>query len=357
MRITIKDVARAAGVSVATVSRVFNDSGPVSPVTRTRIREVASRLRYTPDEAARSLIMRRTSTIGVFLPDLYGEFYSEVIRGIDQTARARGYHILVSGSHNDPDELDAAFRAMRGRVDGLIVMSPALHTRALVRELPETLPVVLLNSPRDGDFADSVVVDNVGGARAMVRHLATLGHTRIAIICGAPGNHDSAERLKGYRSAMTGRRTAGWEIAGDFTEKSGYEAVASILTMRPRPTAIFASNDSMAIGALSALREAGIRVPADMAVVGFDDIPLARYMSPPLSSVHVAIDELGARATTRLLDALTEKAPRGARKREVLKTRLMVRESCGARGRGGRSAGSRKQVPGKSRFSREEAGS
>ena len=329
---TIKDVAREAGVSVATVSRVFNESGPVSEDTRRRIREVATRLQYTPHAGARSLITSKTSTIGVLLPDLYGEFFSEVIRGMDQTAQRHGYHLLVSGSHDAKDEIEAALVAMRGRVDGVIAMSPHLDPPALIANVPPSLPVVLLNCPVDGDDYDALTIENRSGAYAMVRHLADLGHRAIAIIGGAEGNYDASERLAGYRDAMRDlglERRAEWEVPGDFTEASGYRAIAPLLALADRPAAIFAANDAMAIGALSALREVGLRVPDDIAVAGFDDIPLARYMSPPLSSVHVAIAELGARGVETLLHAIDSKNTH-TRAHQRLPTALVIRRSCGA---------------------------
>jgi LacI family transcriptional regulator len=346
---TIRDVAREAGVSVATVSRVLNGSGPVHEQTRERIRAVARELRYVPDSAARSLITRRTETLGVVLPDLYGEFFSEVMRGLDQSARRRGYHVLVSSSHADRAEIEAAVRAMMGRVDGLVVMAPDVDAASLADNLPESLPVVLLNSGLGGDAGgsgvsfpfDTVDVDNYGGARGAVRHLVGLGHTRVALVKGAERNHDARERLRGYRDALAGARLeapARWELPGDFTEAAGHDAALRILRMRPRPTALFAANDSMAIGALSALREAGARVPEDVAVVGFDDIPLARYMSPPLSSVHVDIARLGGRAVERLLELVAERdggaTERGSRsrRRETMATSLVVRASCGGAG-------------------------
>ena len=328
---TIKDVAREAGVSVATVSRVMNDSGPVSEETRRRIREVAERMRFTPNLAARSLITARTATLGVLLPDLYGEFFSEVLRGIDQAARRHGYHLLVSSSHADRTEAEAALRAMRGRVDGLMVMSPELDARALVQNLPDRLPLVLLNSAVDGDAYDSLTIENFEGASAMVRHLVALGHRRIAMIRGAARNHDAAERLRGYRAALRAAgiaREPAWELAGDFTDESGYRAVTALLQLDPRPTAVFAANDAMAIGAMSALREAGVAVPTEMAVAGFDDIPVARYVSPALTSVRVPIWEMGERATERLLSLVGGRVG-GAPRQETLATRLVVRESCG----------------------------
>ena len=331
---TIKDVAREAGVSVATVSRVLNDSGPVSPETRRRIREVATRLRFAPNSAARSLITARTTTLGVLLPDLYGEFFSEVIRGIDQAARRHGYHLLVSSSHADRAETEAALRAMRGRVDGLVIMSPDLDARALVQNLPDRLPLVLLNSAVQGNAYDALTIENYEGASAMVRHLISLGHRRVAMLKGAARNQDAADRLRGYRAALRSagiERDPAWEIAGNFTEESGYRAVEALLRLEPRPTAVFAANDAMAIGAMSALREAGVAIPGEMAVAGFDDIPIARYVSPPLSSVRVPIGELGERATEMLLEAIRAGKDRTTRRRETLATTLVIRQSCGSR--------------------------
>ena len=328
---TIKDVARAAGVSVATVSRAFNDSGPVSEETRRRVREVADSLRYSPNSAARSLITSRTGSIGVLLPDLYGEFFSEVIRGIDQTAQGHGFHLIVSSSHADRSEVEAALRAMRGRVDGLIVMSPEVDALALVTNLPEHLPVVLLDCWVDGDAYDSVNIDNFGGAYAMVRHLAGLGHRRIATITGALRNHDAAERQRGYRAALDDAGlewSEAWEVAGDFTEQGGYQAAMTLLARGERPTAVFAANDSMAIGALSALREAGHRVPDDIALAGFDDITIARYVHPSLSSVRVNISDLGAQATALLIGAVSNENQH-VRRQVTLPTTLVLRTSCG----------------------------
>ena len=341
MRVTIREVAREAGVSVATVSRVLNGTGQASPQTIKRIREVAARLRYAPNEAARSLIRSRAHALGVLLPDLHGEFFSEVIRGIDQRSRQAGFHVLVSSFHADRGEMEGALRALRGRVDALILMAPDVDTRGLLAAQGADLPTVLINVPPAGaGSCDSVNVDNVGGARAMVRHLLSLGHRRIAIITGGANNDDSRERVRGYRAAL---RAAGvsvepmLEVAGDFTEAGGYAAAEELLRLKHPPRAIFAANDAMAVGALGALRDHGVRVPDDIAIAGFDDIPIARYMTPPLSSVHVAIDELGRRATELALDAVEGDASR-PRRREVLRTTLIVRSSCGA-GQGRRSRG------------------
>ena len=328
--VTIKDVARAAGVSVATVSRVWNDAAFVSPETRQRVAEIAARLGYSPHGAARSLITRTTFALGVLLPDLYGEFFSEIIRGIDHRAQAAGYHLLVSSSHESKDEIDAALRSMRGRVDGMIIMSSDLEARRTLHALQGSFPVVLLNGGAESDAFDTITIENHEGAREMTRHLLARGHRRIAMIGGPRRNFDAAERLRGYESALAEKGIALDEsllVQGDFSELSGHRAVKQLLALEPRPTAIFAANDSMAIGALSALRENDLRVPDDMAVAGFDDIPLARYMHPPLSTVHVDISQLGERAAALLLSTLEQ----GTRPHEHLQlsTTLVIRASCG----------------------------
>ena len=328
MLATIRDVAHAANVSVATVSRVMNDIDNVLPETKKRVLKAAAALRFTPSGAARSLITRRTDTIGALLPDLYGEYFSEFIRGIDQAARARGLHLLLSSSHGDAVEAAAALRAMAGRVDGLLVMSPHADVDFLSHNLPGSLPVVLVNTavglPRHATF----VVDNFGGAHAMTRHLFAAGRKRIAFINGPEGNPEARERLRGYRAALR-KDAKALVFEGDFTEESGWAAGCRIAQTRPRPDAIFAANDMMAIGCLAALATAGLRVPEDLSLGGFDDIPISRYVAPALTTIRVPIAALG----TAALDALVKVI--GAPEIEpgrpvVMPVDLIVRRSCGA---------------------------
>jgi LacI family transcriptional regulator len=327
---TIREVAREAAVSVATVSRVFTGKGPVRHATQERIRRAAERLRYVPHGAARSLITRQTQTLGVLLPDLFGEFFSEIIRGVDTTARRAGYHLLVSGSHSDRTETEAMLGAMRGRVDGLIVLSSELDAATIEAHLPHKLPVVLLGAGRNGGAVHTIDVDNYRGARAMTRHLLGLGHRRIAFVTGPRSNRDAAERLRGFRDVMRSAvdATAGPEVAGEFREEGGYRAAGRILRTRPRPSAVFAANDSMAIGLLSAFREEGLRVPEDIALAGFDDIPIARFTTPALTTVHVPIAELGRSAARCLLQALDGRENRATH--ETFAAKLVVRGSSGA---------------------------
>ncbi len=330
---TIKDVAREAGVSVATVSRVFNDSGQVSEDTRRHVREVAGRLNYWPNGVARSLITNRTHSLGVLLPDMHGEFFSEVIRGIDLTARNQNLHLLVSSSHSEIDALIAALLSLRGRIDGLIVMAPDVDAPPAIRACIGELPVVMLNPGLDLEDCDSVSIANYDGAYQMVKHLLGLGHRRIAIVKGPERNIDARQRLYGYRRALAdggGEMLPALEVRGDFREASGSDAVAEILRLSPRPTAVFAANDYMAVGLISALREAGLRVPDDMAVAGFDDIPIARFVVPSLTTVRVDAFALGQRAVEMLLPRTQSKKPADPA-HDVLPTTLVLRASTGPR--------------------------
>jgi LacI family transcriptional regulator len=331
MGVTIKDVARAAQVSVASVSRVLNGHATVTQETRDHILAVMKQLRYVPHEGARSLSTNLTNMVGVLLPDLYGEFFSEMIRGIDGAARLRGLHILVASLHGGADEAAAAIRTMRGRVDGLIVMSPHVDADLLAQNLPEHLPVVLVNSGAGGGAYASVSIDNYSAAYAMVRHLAACGHRAIAFITGPADNHEAQERLRGYRAALADLVPGAKEIVyeGDFSEQSGTRVGAALAKKRKRPDALFAANDMMAVGAQIALQQGGVAVPGDIAVAGFDDIPVARYVTPALTTVRVPIAELGAQALARLTQRIGHADTGIDSTAATLDAQLVVRASSG----------------------------
>ncbi len=329
---TIRDVAKKAGVSVATVSRVLNNSASVTDETRDRIQAIAQKLHYVPNASARGLSTRRSDIIGLLLPAVNGDFFSEVIRGADQAAQQRGFHFLVSSHHNNPAEIHAELQAISGRVDGLLLMSPNQDARSLRKStLPANLPVVLLNCLPQGEPVDALTVDNRAGAFEIVQHLIGHGHKRIAIIKGLSQNIDSRERLEGYRLALKKNgceRSSTLEIEGSFDESSGYDAAPAILNLRPRPSAVFAANDAMAVGALSALLDAGVSIPGEIALVGFDDTPVARYLTPSLTTVHVPISDLGTLAMNRIIDVV-QKGKRVKREHIVLPTETIIRHSCG----------------------------
>jgi LacI family transcriptional regulator len=331
---TIKDVAERAGVSVATVSRALNGHPSVTAAARERVQQAAVALHYMPHGAARSLSTRRTDSIGVLLPDLHGEFFSELIRGIDAGARARGLHLLVSSSHGDAAEAAAALRSMQGRVDGLLLMSPYVDAGMLANNLPRGFPLVLMNSVISEADCSAVLIDNYGGAYGMVRYLVASGYRRIAFVTGPEDNLDARARLQGYRNAMAELCPDQDELVlhGDFTEEGGYRAGKQILALQIRPDVIFAANDIMAIGCLFALTQSGVAVPRTMAVVGFDDIPIARYITPALTTVRVRIADLGGRALQRLLATVDQHE--GSRvTTETMQPELVVRASCGMHGR------------------------
>ncbi len=294
--VTIKDVAREADVSIASVSRVLNGVGRVGEATRSRILSTAERLRYVPHEGARSLINRRTDTIGMILPDLHGEFFSELLRGADAAARARGLHLLVSTSHGSGAEAAAAIRSMRGRVDGLVVMAPQSGPAEASLSLPGDVPAVLMNSPGGIGGRACVNVQNYEGAVTMVRHLAASGARHIAHIAGPVGNGDARDRLRGYLDARPQDLDDRYVVQGDFTAAGGYAAGRSLASLPEPPQAIFAANDMMAAGCLEALEQLGINVPDQIAVGGFDDVPLARFLRPALTTMRVNVADLGSKA-------------------------------------------------------------
>ncbi|WP_201313767.1 LacI family DNA-binding transcriptional regulator [Dyella sp. EPa41] len=327
---TIKDVAREAKVSVASVSRALNGQGGVTAETLERIRVAAKHLHYVPDNAARSLITGRTHTIGALLPDLYGEFFSELIRGIDLAAHAQGLHLLVSSSHGGMEDAAAVVRTMRGRVDGMIILSQYVDADFLEQNLPIDLPAVLLDSPVDSARFPVIRIDNVAGAHAMVQHLLGHGHASVAFIAGPAGNFDAQQREKGYRQAMAEHKGPLNIVAGDFTEESGYRAGRELLAQAKRPRAVFAANDMMAVGCLYAFKEAGLTVPDDIALAGFDDILIARYVTPPLSTVGVSIADLGKSALLMLTGLMDGKGHVAGPHVRTLACEVVVRDSCGA---------------------------
>jgi len=324
---TIRDVAERAAVSVASVSRVLNGAGPVSEATKNRVLEAARSLQYVPHSGARSLSTSRTQTIGVILPDLFGEFFSELIRGMDVAARSLGYHLIVSSSHDDAEEASAAVRSMRGRVDGLIVLSPHLDAANLAAGLVGQTPILLMNGGAAAG-RPSIVVDNHGGAMLAIEHLIATGRRRIAHISGPAGNLEAEARLAGYLEAMARAGLATTVVDGEFTQPSGHAAGVELARREPRPDAVFAGNDIMAVGTMLALQDAGLRVPEDVALIGFDDVPIAALVRPGLTTLRIRIAETGRRALERLVRLINAAGEAVADTAcEVVRPELVVRPS------------------------------
>lgn len=301
---TIRDVARLAQVSIASVSRTLNNLGSVAEGTRRKVEEAARQLGYVPHAGARSLSLARTRAVGVVLPDVHGEFFSEVMRGMDREASARGYVLLLSNMHGARERPEDVLRAMRGRVDGLVVMAPHLDADEVEGALPARLPAVLLNAHGSVRSHSSFGIDNWRGVRDIVDHLWSLGRRNIVHIAGPGDNVDASERRESFSNAMRKLKPDDDSVIlqGDYGEESGHEAVAGLLRRNIPFDAIFAANDMMAIGAMEELRERGIDVPRSVAVAGFDDVPLARHLG--LTTARVQIDELGASAIARLIDVI-----------------------------------------------------
>ncbi len=329
------DVARAADVSIASASRAINGLDNVTAEVRARVLEAATKLRYVPHWGARSLAMNRTNTIGLLLPDIYGEFFSEIIRGVDVAARARGLHLLVSGSHGDLSEAVAAVRAMGGRVDGLLIMSPFVDSQDLAAVLPLNLPLVTIASRIGAANHAAITVDNFEGGRMATRHLIDNGARAIAHLSGPAQNFEAQERKRGYLAALAEAAPgmAPRLFEGDFTEDSGYAGMRALIAEGQLPDAIFAGNDVMAVGALLALKEARLSVPGDIAVIGFDDIPIARFTSPPLTTLRVGVFEMGRMGLEMLAAAFEDDGDAGDRS-VVISPELVIRESSAPR-RGG----------------------
>ncbi len=326
---TIRDVAERASVSVASVSRVLNGAGPVTEPTRRRILDAVEALQYVPHSGARSLSTSRTHTVGVILPDLFGEFFSELIRGLDVAAREQGYHLIVSSSHDDAEEAAAAMRSMRGRVDGLIVLSPHLDGASLAAGQAGGVPVLLMNGGGQDSGRPSIVIDNHGGARTAVEHLLDLGRRRIAHVAGPSGNLEAEARLAGYLEAMAEAGLESRVVEGDFTQASGHGAGVELMG-NERPDAIFAANDMMAVGVMLALQEAGVRCPDDVAVVGFDDVPIAALVRPSLTTLQIRIADNGRRALERLVGLIESTGQDLADTAcDVVTPELVVRQSSG----------------------------
>ncbi len=312
-RITIRELARLSGVSVGTVSRALNGYADVRSETRERIMRLAQELDYTPAAAARSLVTQRSHVIGVFMetgeghPDLQHPFFHEVLGGLKQRVGAHGFDLLLFASErpgNGYGPHSYLKRARHHAVDGVALIGLEPEDPEVRRLTRGGLPCVGIDMDLEGAATEVVMSDNVSGAEAAVRHLHALGHRRIATITGMLESRPGIDRLRGYRAAAQALGLAyrdEYVAYGDFYAESGREQTARLLQLPERPTAIFAAADMMAIGAVRAVAEAGLRVPEDVSIVGFDDIQLAPHINPPLTTMRQDKLGLGAAAGDALV--------------------------------------------------------
>ncbi len=333
-RHTIRDVAAAAGVSYQTVSRVINDRPDVAEETRQRVQQVIEELGYQPSAVARGLASKQTHTLGLITEDFSDYFFTQVIVGAEAEARKQGYYFILSSTERNPDDEPEYLRLLTEReVDGILFARPSTerdnqHIRALIHR---GVPMVTTAYIVPGERLMVVDIDNVDGALRATHCLIQGSHRQIGMIAGPPNWKSVQDRVQGYQLALEGAGIAYDEscvVRGDWSYKGGYAAMQQLLARCPQLTGLFSQNDRMAIGAMRALREAGRRIPDDMAIVGYDDIPPASYCFPPLTTVRQPMQEVG-RLATRLLIQLVHD-PQMERKETLLKPRLIRRATCGS---------------------------
>jgi LacI family transcriptional regulator len=323
---TIYEVARRAGVSIATVSRVHRNAELVAPATRERVRRAVAELDYRPSRLGRSLARGHHDATGVVFPDLSGPYYSAVIHGFEDASAAEGQSVLILATHGKA--APSAVLDLADRVDGLVLFGRTVDDSVVGSLDRRGIPLVLLARPALGS-ADSVRAENRSTARALVAHLLGHGHRRIAFLGDPEGSPDAAERWQGFLDAHrdAGRPPWGPPRPSAFREAEGRAAASELLAAGERPEAIVAANDEIALGVLSAARAHRMHVPTDLALTGWDDIPVARHVATPLTTVRQPMLELGRRAAELLRDRIT--THRRTPQHELLPTELVVRSSCG----------------------------
>ena len=329
---TIQDVARDAGVSTATVSRVFSAPDLVLEGTRQKVMEAVARLGYEPNFAAKSLRTLRTEKILVTVPDISNPFFSRVIRGVEEAAHAAGYSVLLGDTrHQEEREEQYATMLRRKEADGLIFLGHRLPgaLAAMVSTMGPRTPIVNGCEFRPDIGVSSAHIDNEQAAAEVMEHLYSLGHTHIGVVTGPLASPISSDRLTGVKAAAArhGESDALQIVTGDFSIESGVRETLALLDEEVRPTAIFCFSDEMAMGALEAIRRRGLRCPQDVSLVGFDDIRFAQYLDPQLTTVSQPMDQIGHEVVRLLLDILSGRA--SGLQHVTLPHKLVVRASTG----------------------------
>lgn len=325
-RSTLGLVAQRAGVSPSTVSRILNGTAKVSQEKQALVREAIAALNFQPDPAARSLAGGRTMSIGVLTQFIDSPYYGEALRGIEDELHQEGYvPLFVSGHWNEAEEKSRLLMLQQRKVDGVIVLTGKL-TDTTLREVAARMPVVVTGRQLSSPNLFSIDFDNIEGAALAVRHLHALGHHNVAFISGPLDQPDAEQRLSGYRAELARREMNGDDalvVFGDFQESGGFRAMNQLLEARTPFTAVIAANDQMAYGARLALHRAGLRVPDDVSLVGFDDLPHSAFTLPPLTSVRQSVYEIGSRAAQAMVDLLAKKTPPARQ----IAAEIIVRES------------------------------
>jgi LacI family transcriptional regulator len=342
--VTIREVARAAGVGISTVSRALNNSGPVHTDTKEKILRIAIELGFRPNAVAKSMVTRSTGTLGLLIPDLRNPYFPAVTRGVEDMAARHGFTVMLGNSDNDPTREWKFIRTLLDKqVDGIILISTAVDI-ALVRQIIEAgTPICSMDVGHSG-LADVVRVDQSEAARQATRHLIALGHRRIAHIAAPSWTRTGRERMQGYRTAMS---EAGLSISstliqsGNWLDGSGSQAARELMAQAIPPTAIYAANDLMAIGAMVWLTEHGFRVPADVAVMGHGNVPFSALVTPPLTSMAESEYQVGELAAEMLIQRRSGTYT-GPNRVRTLPHQIVIRKSCGAELKGEETRGTAK---------------
>ncbi|SLJ97671.1 transcriptional regulator, LacI family [Enterobacter sp. NFR05] len=319
-----------AGVSTSTVSHVINKDRFVSEAIREKVESAIKALNYAPSALARSLKINQTRTIGMLITASTNPFYSELVRGVERSCFERGYSLVLCNTEGDEQRMNSNLETlMQKRVDGLLLLCTETHqpSREILQRYPSVPTVMMDWAPFDGD-SDLIQDNSLLGGDMATQYLINKGHTHIACIAGPLDKTPARLRLEGYRDAMARAGLTihdGDEIIGNFEFSGGFEAMQMLLALEARPQAVFICNDAMAVGAYLALYQAGLRVPQDIAIVGYDDIELAQYMTPPLTTIHQPKDELGELAIDVLIHRISD--PTQQQQRLQLTPVLMERGS------------------------------
>ncbi|WP_426996870.1 LacI family DNA-binding transcriptional regulator [Pseudarthrobacter sp. N5] len=325
-RIGIADVAIKAGVSHATVSRVMNGNFTVDVDIAARVRAAAAELKYQPNPVGRSLALGKTDTIGIVVPDLANPTFQAILRGLSMAAAQDGYRVLIADSSEVPSEEAILAGEARRRCDGLVLCAPRMSDAELQEIAPSLQPLVLINRPAPAGSPPSLMVDYRQGIEDVAAHLRDLGHRKLLFLAGPPTSASNAQRLVGLAEFLADHPdTELQHLAGGSSFEAGHEAADAVISSGA--TGVIAFNDLVAMGLLSGLHERGIRVPDDVSVTGFDDIPFARYTTPPLTTAAVPITDLGRQAWQRMLGLIRGEAnPTSA---STFQPQLEIRGSTG----------------------------
>jgi len=332
MRPTIYDIARLAGVSTATVSKVFNQTGNISEKTRRRILEISKELNYQPNVLASALNGKKTFSLGLLIPDMVNPFFAELARHVEDRAQELGFNLIICNTDNDMKKEIKYIQLLRQKsVDGIIVATGVRNDEFLKELIDQRVPIALVAREMSVLSTSTVLVDDFAGGYNATRHLIELGHRRIAVIAESMSVSSSKERVRGYRHALEEAELRYDEelvLTSDFSIESGRVTALAILQRPSRPTAIFACNDLLAIGALQAAKELGIRVPDDLSVVGFDNTILASITDPPMTTVAQPIRAMGHQVVDLIVAEINEEST--VKQRVVLLPELIIRQSTRA---------------------------